>query len=110
MFYGEVERYNLCLLIERSTRVDFFAYYYSIAIQMLILAYCIHWNEGLNKKITKFIFVVTILDLIHLGLLASQGFGVSKIGIAALIIFYPDIIEYLKGCKKNGKEFIGQYF
>jgi hypothetical protein len=81
-------RLNLALFVERSTRVDFFAMYYVNAISFLILAYCIHFNKGIDKRISKLILLITILDLIHLMFLAKQGYGMAKTGIAMAILVY----------------------
>lgn len=87
MFYGRTERLNLSLFVERSTRIDFFFMYYAIAINFFLMAYCMHFSRGVSKKVTKFIFIVTILDLIHLAGFAKQKYGMAKIGMAVLIYF-----------------------
>ncbi len=87
LFFGTVKRCNLALFVERSTRLDFFAMYYANAINFLILAYCLHFNKGVSKKVTRFILIVIALDFVHLLLFAKQGYGMSKIGIAILIFF-----------------------
>ena len=93
LFFGTVKRWNLALFVERSTRLDFFMYYYAVGINFLILAYCLHFNKGVSKKVTRFILIVMSLDFVHLLLFAKQGYGMSKIGIAILIFF---IYEYKK--------------
>lgn len=87
LFFGTTERMNLALFITRSTRLDFFAYYYAVGINFLILAYCLHFNKGISKKITRFILIVMCLDFLHLLLFAKQGYGMSKIGLAIIIYF-----------------------
>jgi len=103
-FFGTVERMNLALITIRSTRLDFVALYYTTAINFLILAYCLHYREGINSKVTKFILIITSLDFIHLFLFAKQGYGMSKIGIALiiyLILEWKSIIKYLKKTLKK---------
>lgn len=85
LFYGTKERMNLSLLIERSTRLDFVAYYYAVGINFLILAYCLHYHKGVSKRVTRFILIVMSLDLLHLLLFAKQKYGMAKIGIAILL-------------------------
>ena len=89
MFRGKQTRVDWYMLIEKTTRIDYAVYFSGIAINFLILAYCLHYPRGISRNITRFILIVTILDVIHLVLFAKQGFGISKIGIALLIyIFY----------------------
>jgi len=98
-FFGTVERMNLALITIRSTRLDFVALYYTTAINFLILAYCLHYRDGISPKVTKFILIITSLDFIHLFLFAKQGYGISKIGIALIIYLlleWKSIITYLK--------------
>lgn len=87
IFYGSSLRYNLSLFVERSTRVDFFAMHYSNTINFLILAYCLHFKDNIDNRITLFILVITILDFFHLLLFAKQGYGITKIGLAILIFY-----------------------
>lgn len=104
LFFGTTERLNLAIFVTRSTRLDFFAYYYAVGINFLIMAYCLHYNKGISKKVTRFILIVMCLDLIHLLLFAKQGFGMAKIGIAIiiyLIITYRKQLRILKNITKR---------
>ena len=103
LFFGTVKRFNLALFVERSTRLDFFAMYYANAINFLILAYCLHYNSRISKKVTRFILIVTALDMIHLVGFAKQGYGMSKIGIALIIYFSYEYKNYLFNFIKNEK-------
>jgi len=85
LFFENDFRLNLGLLVERSTRVDFFSLYYCTAINFLIMAYCLHYPKNIDKRVTRFILIITILDLLHLLLFAKQGFGIVKIAIAFLL-------------------------
>ena len=105
MFFGTTERLNLALFVTRSTRLDFFAYYYAVGINFFILAYCLHYNKGVSKRVTRFILIVMSLDFIHLLLFAKQGYGMSKIGIAIaifLIYEFQNRLFNVKKVKKNG--------
>jgi len=111
LFFGTTERMNLSLFVTRSTRLDFFTYYYAVGINFLILAYCLHFNKGVSKKVTLFILIIMALDFVHLLLFAKQGYGMSKIGLAILIysIYQRESINrYIKRLfnvkkgKKNG--------
>jgi len=106
LFFGTVKRWNLALFVERSTRLDFFAMYYANAINFLILAYCLHYSRQISKKATRFILIVTSLDIIHLIFFAKQGYGMSKIGIAIIIyiILTYDIKQLVKELIKYIKE------
>ncbi len=96
MFFGIDTRYSLSLLGEKTSRIDFFALYYCWAITFVILAYCLWSPKGINKRIIKFIFIVSLLDFLHLIVLAMQGFGVTKFGIAMVIVFIPEIMSLFK--------------
>lgn len=96
-FFGSCYRLNLGLLIERSTRVDFFFMYYGVSINYLILTYCVLFPKGIDKRVGLLVFIISALDLIHLILLGKQGFGLTKIGFAIAILI---VIEFYR--KKNG--------
>lgn len=85
LFFGTTQRMNLALFAVRSTRLDFVALYYTNAISFLILAYCLHYKNGIDCRVTKFILIITSLDFIHLLLFAKQGYGMAKMGIALFI-------------------------
>lgn len=87
LFFGTKARLGLALFVERSTRLDFFAMYYANCINFLILAYCIHFSKGIDKRVSKIILIITALDLLHLFLFAKQGYGMSKVGLAILIYY-----------------------
>lgn len=92
LFFGSKERLNLALFVDRSTRLDFFAMYYSNAITFLILAICLHFKKYVDNRVTLFILIVVCLDLIHLILFAGKGFGVVKIWLSFTIY---TIIRYV---------------
>ena len=96
MFHGAIKRYNLGIFIERSTRVEYFLKYYVFAISFIIYAYCLHYPKGIDKRVTRLILILTLLDFIHLFLFSMRGYGIAKIGIAFLILFLYN--KY----KKNG--------
>lgn len=93
LFFGSTYRISLGVFTERSTRIDFFVMYYSIAISFLILAYCLHYPKGLDKRVTRLILTITSLDLLHLIFLAKQGYGLEKIGLAILIVVGYDLFK-----------------
>jgi hypothetical protein len=82
-FFGTVKKRNLALtdyFIYNEMTIDWVAYFYVNYLSFLLLAYCLHYNKGISKKVTLFILIVAILDMIHLMLGAMQGYGMSKIG------------------------------
>ena len=93
VFFGTKDRINLSLFVERSTRLDFAAMYYANAVNFMILAYCLFKPEGVDSRVKKLIFIITVIDFIHLALFAGRGFGESKIAIAVLVYF---LIEWKK--------------
>lgn len=103
LFYGSTERLNLGLIVERSTRIDFFFMYYGIHINFLILAYCLHFLNRIDKRVSKFILIISILDLLHLSLLSMQGFELAKIGIAVTLL----IVHEYYSKKRYGKNRMG---
>ena len=99
LFFGMTYRLNLALFVERSTRVDFFAMYYVNAVSFLILAYCLRFNKGIDKRVSKLIFIITILDFFHLLFAAKQGYGMTKVGIGMTVVAYefgPQIMASIK--------------
>lgn len=104
LFFGSKFRLTLSLFHERTARIDFFTMYYVNAISFMILAYCIHFNTGIDKKISKLIFIITILDFLHLLLIAKKGFGMAKVGIAMTFILYEyrfQLINFIKNQLKK---------
>jgi hypothetical protein len=98
-FSNTSQRINLALITIKSTRLDFAALFYTTAINFFILAYCLHFKKGIDRRVTKFILIITSLDFIHLLLFAKQGYGVAKIGIAFLIYLileWKTTITYIK--------------
>lgn len=93
IFYGRLDRYNLGIFIERSTRIDFYVMYYCIAIDFLIMAYCLHYSKGIDRRVSRLILVITVLDLVHLLLVAKQGFGLVKIGLAITVVVCYEIFK-----------------
>ena len=91
--FGLDARFNLGLFIERSTRIDYVLMFYTNAISFLILAYCLHYPKGLDKRVTRLILTITGLDMVHLLLYAKQDFGVVKIGTAILIVVLYDLFN-----------------
>lgn len=88
LFYGATERLHLGLLSEKTTRIDFFFFYYSIYIQFLILAYCVCFNKGLSRMLTLFILILCALDLFQLFIFGTRAsYGMVKLGIS-LVLFY----------------------
>ncbi len=91
IFHGTKEMVYISLFNDKISRLDSAVYYYSLAISFLILAYCLHYPRGLDKRVTRLILTITSLDLLHLILLAKQGYGVEKIGLAILIVISYDL-------------------
>lgn len=86
LFYGSVARLNLGLFVERSTRIDMFVMYYANAISFLVLAYLLHNPKGIDKRVTRLLLLVTIIDLVGMMLLSGQVFGITKIIVAFMIL------------------------
>jgi hypothetical protein len=93
IFIGTEERMNLSIFVERSTRLDFVALYYVNAVDFLILSFCLWKPRGINPNLRFFIFILTVLDLIHLLFLAKQNFGITKMGLTVIIYFIYDTLS-----------------
>jgi hypothetical protein len=92
LFRGDKQRVDWSLLIDHSRRIDYAVMYMSIAINFLILAFCLHYPKGVNKNVTRFILIITILDMLHLVLFSKIGFGMAKIGIAFVVYLLYEFI------------------
>ena len=100
MFYSSDTRIQMSLLLDDTRKVGFVVYYYTIAINFLLLTYCLHYNKGLDKRVTRLLLIIAGLDLVHLVTISKQGFGMAKIGIAlGLLMGYE---YYVKRYGKNG--------
>lgn len=93
LFYKNPKEIELGIFIKRCTRIDFAAIHYSIVINFFILAYCMHYNKGLDKKVTRLIMIISVLDIMHLALFAKQKFGLVKIFIAVLLVVFYEIYK-----------------
>lgn len=92
-FRGAKLRVDWFLLIEHTKRIDFAILYLTYCINFLILTYALHYRIKVGKFITRLVFTISILDLIHYLTLAKQGFGVAKIGVAFLICLGYDTFK-----------------
>lgn len=107
-FFGTTVTRNLALtdyFVSHEMSLDWVMYFYMNYLSFLLLAYCLHWNKGISKKVTLFIFIVCVLDMVHLMLGALQGYGMAKIGIAILLyacseMKFKTIWSALKNTKK----------
>lgn len=83
------KEYRLGIFNDWSVTLDWYFTFYSAIIGFFIMAYCLHYPNGIDKHVSRLILIITILDLLHLVLFAMQGFGLVKIGTAiALTIGY----------------------
>ena len=96
VFFGTAKRMNLSIFVERSTRLDFVAMYYTNAFCFLILTYLLAYPKGVDKRFARFALIVCYLDLLHLLLFASRGFGMSKLAIGLLVYFIIEVVTKWK--------------
>lgn len=89
IFYYNNTRVNWWILplSPNGMRIDFAVFYYTLAINFIILAYCLLKPKGVIYSIKVFIFIITVLDLLHLLINAGRNYGIAKIGIALLILY-----------------------
>ena len=96
LFFGSNEKMNLSFFVERSTRMDFVAMYYTNAICFLILSYLLTYPKGVDKRFARFVLIVCYLDFLHLLLFASQGFGMTKLALGIITYFIIEVIKKWK--------------
>lgn len=82
---------NLFSEVQVYEKIGIWMYYWGVSLNFLILAFCINYPNNISKKVSNFILIVTILDVLHLLYNGKQGFGFAKIGVA-IIIYYGSII------------------
>lgn len=98
-FYDFEYELKLSLFADNDARLDFFLMYYTTAINFVILAYCLHYCREIDKRVSKFILIITVLDFFHLLFIARQGFAFEKIALAILILGIYErkqVIRYIK--------------
>ena len=95
LFYGMDNRLWLSIthMREKTTRIDFFVMYYSNALAFLMLTWLLTYPKGVDKRIARFVLIVCYLDVLHLFLFASRGFGMTKLAIAVLVFYIYEIIK-----------------
>lgn len=70
---------------ERPTDIQQAIFYYTLSINFIILSYCMHFNRGVDRRLSLLILIMTVLDFIHLFLYAKIGFGFVKIFLSIII-------------------------
>ena len=92
-FFDNDKEYQLGIIKGWSTTLDWHATFYTAILGFFVMAYCLHYPNGIDRRLTRMILVLTILDFIHLVLFAMQGFGLLKIFIAFVIVVFYDVIK-----------------
>lgn len=93
LFFGTADRTNISFFVERSTRLDFAAMYYANAFSFLILSYLLTYPKGVDVRYARFVLIICYLDLLHLILFASQGFGMTKLALGVIIYFIYEVVN-----------------
>ena len=95
LFYGMDHRLWLSVTHarENTTRIDFFMMYYSNALAAIFLSYLLTYPKGVDERIARFVLIVCYLDLLHLFLFASKGFGMTKLALGVIIFYIYEIIK-----------------
>ncbi len=70
--------------------------FYDEAICYIILTYCLVYPKGINKRIAKWLFYISVLHLVHIITLGGQGFGLAKLLIAAIMVFGNELLRFIK--------------
>jgi hypothetical protein len=92
LFRGSSERVSWWLT-DNTRRIDYAVMYYSISINFLILSFCLMYPKGINKKVRKFILILSSLDMMHLMLVSKLKFGIFKILLAFIIYSVTELLE-----------------
>lgn len=92
-FFDNDNVYQLGIFKGWETTLDWHATFYTAIIGFVIMAYCLHYPKGIDRRVTRMILVLTILDFIHLVLFAMQGMGLLKILLAFTIVMFYDFIK-----------------
>ena len=94
LFRGDKTRVDWWLFLDDFTRrIDIAVLYFSIAINFVILSYCFHYPNGVSKKVTRFTYLMCILDFLHLWFFSKLHFGIAKLFLAIIIYFIYEKIK-----------------
>lgn len=98
-FFDNDKLYRLGIFEGWETTLDWHATFYTAIIGFVVMAYCLHYPKGIDRRVTRMILVLTVLDFLHLLFFAMQGMGLLKILTAfAIVIIY----DYFKKRYANG--------
>lgn len=92
-FFDNDKEYQLGIIKGWSSTLDWHATFYTAIISFIVMAFCLHYPKGIDRRVTRMILVLTILDFIHLVLFAMQGMGLLKIIIAFVIVILYGFIK-----------------
>jgi hypothetical protein len=92
-FFDNDKEYQLGIIKGWNTTLDWHATFYTAIIGFFVMAYCLHYPKGIDRRVTRMILVLTILDFIHLVLFAMQGMGLFKILLSFTIVILYDVIK-----------------
>lgn len=65
IFRGSDMRVDWYLFIEHTRRIDYAVMYLCKHLIYVIYSYCLLFPKGINKDVKIFIFILSILDLLH---------------------------------------------
>jgi len=84
-FRGSLQRVDWFLFIDHTRRIDYAVMYLSKHLIYIIYSYCLLFPKGIHKYIKVFIFILSIIDLLHYFSTSHIGFGTFKILVTTII-------------------------
>lgn len=75
------------LFTDTKRFLNFSIFQLCIYIKFIVLSYCIIYNDNINKRIAKYLLILSVLDVFHFFLTSGLGYEIIKI-ITGVIILY----------------------
>lgn len=72
--------------LPNGLQVAWQVYFYTIALNFLILAYCFRYPFGVSTWVKKFVFYMAFLDVVHLVLFAGRNYEFLKLILCMLLL------------------------
>lgn len=90
-FRGSGMKVDWFLFVDHKRNISFSVFMIGVYLRFIIMSYCLIKPKGINKNIPVFLFILSILDLIHFFTFSGLGFWKVKL-LLALVCF----ISYVK--------------
>lgn len=84
------------LLVDKQRGLNFSVFMIGVFVRFIIVYYCLLKPFGLNKDLKTYLFILSILDLIHFFLTSGLGYAIEKILVGLFILGIVKLIRYVK--------------